>query len=395
MIIKNKLCQLALLCSVSVVALAQEGYQMKANDDYTEIDLLSSYYSQDGNNAAVTGGIGTEKLTDISSIIVVNIPLDSTKSFNFSVGADYYTSASTDNIDNNRSSASSKDVRAYANLGFNKKNLSKGTTYGIRLGFSNEYDYTSVNGGLTFAKEFNEGNSEISFSGQAFIDQWRTYFPIELRRTVSVPTKSRNSFNGQFTYSQVINQRFQMAVSAEAIYMDGLLSTPFHRVYFVGENLPDIERLPQTRIKLPFSLRLNYFPIESFVVRSYYRYYTDDFGIRAHTASIEIPVKITDAFTLSPFFRYHTQNASDYFAPFGVHTSSEQFYTSDYDLSALSSTKYGLGMDFSPLYGLAHAKLPFTKKLFKIHSVGVRGARYTRDTGLSAYSFSFNLNMKI
>ena len=31
-----------------------------------EINLVSSFYQQDGNNSSVTGGIGTEKLTDIS-----------------------------------------------------------------------------------------------------------------------------------------------------------------------------------------------------------------------------------------------------------------------------------------------------------------------------------------
>lgn len=38
-----------------------------------EVNLVSSYYKQDGNNSAVTGGIGTEKLTDISNIINVKL----------------------------------------------------------------------------------------------------------------------------------------------------------------------------------------------------------------------------------------------------------------------------------------------------------------------------------
>jgi hypothetical protein len=33
----------------------------------TEIDILTSFYTQDGKNAAVTGGIGTEKLNDFTS----------------------------------------------------------------------------------------------------------------------------------------------------------------------------------------------------------------------------------------------------------------------------------------------------------------------------------------
>ena len=42
----------------------------------TEIDFLTSYYSQDGNNAAVSGGLGTEKLTDFAPTIIVSIPMN-------------------------------------------------------------------------------------------------------------------------------------------------------------------------------------------------------------------------------------------------------------------------------------------------------------------------------
>ena len=41
-----------------------------------EVDFLMSYYEQNGDNASVTGGIGTEELTDLSPTIVVSIPLN-------------------------------------------------------------------------------------------------------------------------------------------------------------------------------------------------------------------------------------------------------------------------------------------------------------------------------
>lgn len=383
---------LFLLSSLSLMG--QDDYQMKGNNDYAEIDILSSYYEQDGNNGAVTGGIGTEALTDVASIFIINIPLSESKSVNGAFGADYYTSASTDNINNNQSSASSKDIRTYGNIGYTQKLLNRGITLGIRGGFSVEYDYSSVNGGLSLAKEFNEGNSEISWSAQAFIDQWSIYLPSELRGQVNFNTTSRNSFNSQLTFSQVINPKLQMAVSAEAIYMNGLLSTPFHRVYFEDQSL-DVERLPSSRLKLPFSIRATYFPFEQLVLRSYYRYYTDDFGINAHTVSIEAPIKITNTFTISPFYRYHTQTAADYFAPYATHLSTQEFYTSDYDLSALSSNKFGLGLSYSPLYGLFRAKVPFTKKVFMINTVNLRGSYYTRSTGLKGFSAALEINMRL
>ena len=97
--------------------------------------------------------------------------------------------------------------------------------------------------------------------------------------------------------------------------MEGLLSTPFHRVYFSDQELPDIERLPESRLKIPLALRLNYKASDNLIVRTYYRYYSDDFGIQAHTFNLELPIYLSDVWTISPFYRYHTQSGSKYFLP--------------------------------------------------------------------------------
>ena len=380
-----------------IVFSQNEGYKMKGNGDEAEANFLSSYYHQEGDNAAVTGGTGSEKLTDIANLFVVNIPLDSTNSIEATLGADYYTSASTDKIDNNVSSASSRDLRKYGHIGYGHKNLDKGLTYGGRIGFSSEFDYNSFNIGGSFAKEWNEGNSEISLNAQAFIDQWVLIFPIELRSELRRKNLSpaRRSYNFQATFSQVINRRMQMSVSGEAIYMSGFLSTPFHRVYFADQSRHDIERLPGSRLKIPVGVRFNYFPFDNFIVRTYYRFYWDDFGINAHTASIETPVKLGTAITVTPFYRYHTQTAADYFASFEKHVSDENFYTSDYDLSGLHSHKYGLGFKYSPLYGIGRVKLSEGKSLLKFNSLQLRGAYYRRSTGLRSFLVSMDLGFKI
>ena len=68
-----------------------------------EINLVSSYYKQDGNNAAVTGGIGSQKLTDIANVIDIKLTRYDKKlrkhTFGAEVGIDTYTSASSDKID--------------------------------------------------------------------------------------------------------------------------------------------------------------------------------------------------------------------------------------------------------------------------------------------------------
>ncbi|MFT4665582.1 MAG: hypothetical protein ACI8YQ_003527 [Polaribacter sp.] len=384
-----------LLSMIAFQGFAQNSeYQMKGNDKVTTIDFLSSYYNQDGDNAAVTGGVGTEELTDFANVLIVNLPFDSINSISVTLGGEYYTSASTDNIDNNPSSASSKDLRQYGTVSYSRKNLRRGETYSAKVSGSTEYDYTSVSFGLSFAKEFNEGNSELSLNAQMFRDNWKFFLPVELRGKTFVPTSLRNSYNFQATFAQVLNQRMQFSISAEAIYMEGLLSTPFHRVYFNDQSLPDIERLPDSRLKIPVGIRFNYFPMDALVIRSYYRFYVDDWGLQAHTFSLETPVKVNDWLTLSPFYRFNTQNAVDYFAPFSEHSSTEEFYTSDHDLSGLTSHKIGLGFRIAPLYGISRNKW-FHKKTLQFKNLEVRTAYYKRSTDLTAFIVSMGLNFEI
>ncbi len=89
-----------------------------------------------------------------------------------------------------------------------------------------------------------------------------------------------------------------------------------------------------------------------------------------------------------PFYRYHTQTAADYFAPFKAHSVNETLYTSDYDLSALISHKIGLGVRIAPVY----VRVKFFKRGFQKKYLELRGAFYTRDTGLMGNSGSLNKN---
>ncbi len=364
--------------------------QIQPYSSEIEGNFLSSYYQQDGDNAAVTGGVGSEELTDFANVIVLHVPLDSTQALGFFGGVDAYTSASSDQV-GTRSSASGKDSRAFGTFSYTRLNLKKGETYSAKIGVSTEYDYFSISGGLSFTKEWNQGNSEITVAGQAFIDKWSLFYPEELRGDVSVASPGRQSYNAQVIYSQILNKRLQMSLSAEAIYMTGLLSTPFHRVYF-SDNSLDVERLPDSRLKIPLSVRLNYYPMDNLVLRSYYRYYWDDFGIKGSTAELEAAVKVSQSFTVSPFYRYHTQTAADYFAPYKEHNPADEFYTSDYDLSSLSSNKYGVGIKYYPVYGITRSKPMFkNKRVFSMKYIEFRGAAYNRDTGLDAFIGTLNI----
>ena len=174
----------------------------------TEINILASYYQQDGDHSPVTGGTGTEKLTDITPILIVNVPLDSSRQLSVNAGVDFYSSASTDNI-NDRTSASGKDSRVHVDVTYTQLIPFRRESFSISAGYSIEYDVSSVLLGGVLSKESRNGNREISVGGNVFLDTWKLYYPMELREpgTGNGQQKdNRTSYSLGINYAQVLTQ---------------------------------------------------------------------------------------------------------------------------------------------------------------------------------------------
>jgi hypothetical protein len=391
----------------------------------TEIDFLSSYYSQDGDNAAVTGGIGTEELTDITAAFVVRMPLNDDDVLTIDLGLSAYTSASTSNINpfdgggianpfQASSGASESDLWVNLTGIYSHSSDDRNQIWTAKISGSVEYDYFSIGLGGSFTKLFNQKNTEVSITGNVFLDTWNDIYPFELRpfgdggnglnddlftqNTITGNPNynplfeefndvTRNTFSLGLGFSQILSKNVQVSLLFDVIQQDGLLSTPFHRINFADIDdsfieefhLADaIETLPDTRLKLAFGGRLNYYINETFIIRTYYRYYTDDWGIDSHTASIEIPIKISQKFTLYPSYRYYTQTQADYFAPYETHLSTAKYYTSDYDLSEYDANQFGFGVSYKDVF----AKFHIWK--FGLKSIDLKYNNYDRDNSLSS-----------
>lgn len=365
-----------------------------------EVNFVTGYYQQEGNNASVTGGIGSEHLTDVATTINLSIAKydkkDNKHTIKPELGFDVYSSASSDLIDPTTvSSASSGDVRIYPSVNYNFENNTKNYEVGSALSFSNEFDYTSFGGNVSISKWSKSNNSEIIAKASVFLDEWKVILPLELRPIgygsgaeddpIPVAYKARNSYNVGLIYSRVVNKNLQVAFLADLAYQEGLLGTKFHRVYF-NDGSAKTETLPETRTKVPLGFRASYFLGDNIVLRGFYRYYWDNWGIQAHTMSLELSYKITPFISLAPSYRYYTQTEANYFAPYQSHNLSATLFTSDYDLSKLNSSMFGLNARFSNLKG----------KLFvsKLNTLDLKYSYYKRSTGLYAHSITLALNFK-
>jgi len=358
-----------------------------------EINLVSSYYGQNGDHAAVTGGNGTQKLTDIANVFDIKLVKYDHRlrkhTFDVEVGLDHYTSASSDRIDlKANSSASHADTRIYPSLTWSMENEQKGTILSAGVSSSTEFDYQSFGANIGFAKKTKDRNGEFSARLQAYFDKVSLLAPEELRGTGTAKdngTEGRNTFVASLSWSQVINKNLQIALLADVVHQQGFLSLPFYRVYFTDGSVHQ-EKLPDSRFKLPLGFRANYFLGDRFIIRTYYRYYKDDWGISSHTVNLEVPVKITNFFSISPFYRYYNQSAVKYFAPYQQHTAQQEFYTSNYDLSEFNSNFVGAGIRLAPPKGVFGIQ--------RFNMIELRYGHYMKNINMNANIVSMNIKFK-
>jgi len=399
----------------------------------TEVDFLTSYYSQDGDNAAVSGGLGTEELTDFTSTFIVSIPLNDDDVLTIDAGVSAYTSASSSNVDPfdggqpadpfvASSGASSSDTWTNLSGSYSHSSDDRNTIVSGKLSVSSEYDYFSLGFGGGLSKLYNEKNTEVSVNANVYLDTWNSIYPSELRpfasganglanglftnNTITGNTnyspvfnefsdETRNSYSVGFGFSQILSKNLQGTLALDFIQQQGLLSTPFQRVYFadVADSFIDnfqladaIEQLPDSRFKVAAGGRLNWYVNETVVVRSFYRYYYDDWGISSHTASVEVPIKLSNKFTIYPSYRYYQQTAADYFYGHEEALSTDIYYTSDYDLSEYSSNQYGVGASYTDIFTKAH--------IWKLglKSIDLKFYQYERDTTFSSSIITAGFN---
>jgi hypothetical protein len=369
------------------------------NKAFSSLDISNLAVVTSGNHSAVTGGIGTEKLYDIAQGIDLKLSYkDKAQRINslvFDAAMDYYSSASSDKIDpRSVSSASMSDLHFYPSLSWSRKDDKTHSQIGAGVAYSTEWDYQSYGGNVNYSKSSKDNNTELTLRAGAFFDTWMAILPYEVRPAgygsgaegdQNVDFKPRNSYSLSVGLSHVMTKRLQMMLMVEPAYQEGLLSTPFHRVYFTDNTLK-IEKLPGQRMKLPMSVRANYFLGDKFIVRSFYRFYVDDWGMKAHTASIEIPYKINSFLSVTPHFRYNTQTAVKYFADYQKHTLSQTYYTSDFDISAFSSSFYGAGLRIAPPGGILGNRWWNTME--------IRYGHYTRTNGMVANIITLSTKFK-
>ena len=178
---------------------------------------------------------------------------------------------------------------------------------------SNEEDYHSHAFGL---------------EGRVDLDQRRTTLAVGYGRsndrvgssidpTLNEPRDTREYLAG---VTQVLSPLAVVQSSVTVTHGRGWFNDPYKLTltFYPDEPLPVLfaDRRPDHRDTLAWLTRYRrHFPGADGTLRAEYRYYRDDWGIRAHTLEVAWQQDVGERWSVRPALRYYTQGAADFYAP--------------------------------------------------------------------------------
>ena len=241
----------------------------------------------------------------------------------------------------------------------------KRTDYFARSGFHLEENFRSWNVGLGASRSFAEDNAVVSGSANAVFDIFDRFDFTGHRHGRA--QRSANNLNLGLT--QLLTPTTVAHVNYGITVQRGELGNTWNSVpldvgYRNGELLPDL------RIRHAAVARVAQFLPWNGALKAFYRFYADDWGIRANTLETQIHQRLTPWLYLRGIYRVHDQRGADFFT---VRASSEaRLRTADSDLQTFVAQTWGLA---------AAADLPFAT--YKSLHFDVGYERYFRSNGLS------------
>ena len=151
-------------------------------------------------------------------------------------------------------------------------------------------------------------------------------------------TKQSQSYSAGWT--QVLGPRDLLDFSVGLDRLSGYLNDPYKLVTAAGVAVP--ENRPDSRSRNSAVLKYGHYFLSRGAIKMSYRYYWDDWSVKAHTLELTYDQRIGRRVILTPRLRYYRQGAAEFFGY--EFTTPEPFMTSDYRLSSFWSWLGGIGL---------------------------------------------------
>lgn len=178
-----------------------------------------------------------------------------------------------------------------------------------RVLFHAEENYHSWVLGLGGSYSFAEDNTVVSVNGNQVID-WFDQYHISGKFG---PHGARSSTNGNIGVTQLLSPTTIANLNYGLTVQQGQLSNTWNIVPVSDRRTVVQELLPRRRIRHAFVGRLaQYLPWDG-AFKGSYRFYIDDWGIRAHTFDFELDQRLAWFAFAGVYYRVHAQTGASFY----------------------------------------------------------------------------------
>ena len=322
---KEKICWLIALIALSAMHGAMAGILPE-----DRVDIL--YHSYDGEGVQVTG----------PSILVRKGIGNS-----FSVYGNYYVDTiSSASVDVISTASPYEEERTEVSAGVDFLHgdtiMSLGFTQSDESDFIADSAYFNISqdvfGGLTTVNMgYATGSNEVSRNGDPTF------------------TAESDRKNYRLGLTQVLTKNMLLGLSLETITDEGFLNNPYRSVRYLdtGSALGysyEPEVYPNTRTSTAVAIRSRYFLKYRAAVFGEYRYFTDTWGIDAHTAELGYTHPTDSGWIYEGSVRYYSQTSAAFYSDLYPGQQWQNYLARDKELATFTSQSLSLGVSyqFSP-----------------------------------------------
>jgi Protein of unknown function (DUF3570) len=207
-----------------------------------------------------------------------------------------------------------------------------------RLAWHEEEPFGSGAFGLGYTRALADDNATLGISGQATFDR----FDYLKRDGSRHGRRNRTTLNGNLSLSQLLSPTTVFDASYGLTFQQGMLQTTYDSVPLASGNARAAEIFPHSRTRHAVQARLaQHLPASHTTLRAAYRYYSDTFQLKAHSAEFELHQYLGPRFIARGSYRYYTQTGVDFFSTaFAFEGALPR--TSDSDLAPFQAQELGL-----------------------------------------------------
>jgi len=264
-----------------------------------------------GQDVALNANYYVDSISSASIDVVTTASPYSEERTELSGGVDYLHGNSTLSLSYTSSDESDYEANT-ASMGVSMDMFGNMTT--LSMGYSRGWDTVGVNGVAAFSEDTDRQNYRLGVS-------------------------------------QVITKDLVLEVNYEGITDEGLLNNPYRQVRYVdagdprGYNYTD-EQYPRTRTSSALAMRARHYLPWRAAVSGEYRFFTDTWGIDAHTFQLGYTHTFTGGWILDASLRHYRQGAADFYSDLLPFQDSQNFFGRDKELSTFTSNSLGVKLSY-------------------------------------------------